>query len=145
MKNIIFAFFVLTASFGLTACEGNAQNAKAVTAANRVEVIDFHSTHRCMTCNNIEQKAKATLEKHFAKELQSGKLAFMTVNVDEQENATMAESFEAFGTALFVHLNKGGQSKKVDLTDFAFMNANSKGTAFEDGLTKQVREALQQL
>jgi hypothetical protein len=139
--------FAITLILSLSACSGNAQtNTEAATAkAAIVEVIDFHNTHRCMTCQTIEDKTKAALQKKFATAIAEGKLVFRTVNVDLEENYDIAAEFEAAGTALFVHTRKNGKSEKTDLTSFAFMNATSDNGKFESGLIEEVEKALQQL
>ena len=38
-------------------------------SVNKIEVIDFHSTHRCITCKAIESNTKLVLETNFEKEL----------------------------------------------------------------------------
>ena len=139
--------FAITLLLSFTACSSNAQtNAEAgAEQAAVVEVIDFHNTHRCMTCQTIESKAKAALQKKFPEAMEEGKLVFKTVNVDLEKNYDMAAEFEAAGTALFVHLVKGDESQKTDLTNFAFMNATSDNGKFEAGLIEKVDKALQQL
>lgn len=139
--------FAITLLLSFNACNSNAQNNTVAGAEQTavVEVIDFHSTHRCMTCQTIENKAKAALQEKFPEALEEGKLVFKTVNVDLEENYDIAAEFEAAGTALFVHTRKGGQSDKKDLTNFAFMNATSDDGKFEAGLIREVDQALQQL
>jgi phosphoribosylanthranilate isomerase len=108
----------------------DAQNAKktAISAANGLEVIQFHSEHRCKTCNNIESNTRETL-KGF-----SG-VSFSLINVDDAKNAKKAEQFEAAGTALYLYNAKTGRKK--DLTDFAFMNAGNK-EKFIEGLKREI-------
>ncbi|MCB9310440.1 MAG: hypothetical protein H6567_10320 [Lewinellaceae bacterium] len=112
----------------LTFC--NAQNIKETKtrdqSSSKIEVLDFHTTHRCVTCNAIEANTKYTLENYFAKELKSGKITFHVVNVDEVENEKLAEKFQASGTSLFLNIIKDGKEKQVDLTDFAFMYGKNK-------------------
>ena len=143
MKNLITNVLILLA-FGLGAFTANAQSEENSRASQKgiVQVIDFHSTHRCMTCNAIENKTKSTLNKFFKQELDGGRITFRTVNVDDEENAEIAEEFEAAGTALFLNVLKDGKSTKVDLTEFAFMNATNDDDSFEQGLKKEVQKAL---
>ncbi|MFN3316699.1 MAG: hypothetical protein ACK40K_07790, partial [Raineya sp.] len=60
MKNVMLSFAFLIALLVAN-----------TSFAQTVEVIDFHSTHRCKTCLAIEKSAKAVLEKEFASELKS--------------------------------------------------------------------------
>jgi len=107
-----------------------------------VYVYNFHSTHRCATCNTIERKTMETLDKHFAAEMKSGRIIRKSLNVDEKKNAKIAEKFEAFGTALWVYTTRNGKDSRQDLTDFAFMQARKSDTSFELGLKKAVADAL---
>jgi hypothetical protein len=114
-----------------TSCNSEAQNTKQTSTATsdaKIEVIQFHSEHRCMTCNKIESLTKETLKAY-------PNIPFSLVNVDDKKNEKKAEQFEATGTALFLYNPKTG--KKKDLTDFAFMNAGNK-EKFIEGLKKEI-------
>lgn len=118
MKSIlisVFATFVLlfVSSFG------NAQTKKTTVASTKanVEIIQFHSEHRCMTCNKIEELTRETLKSYPT-------IPFSLVNVDDKKNEKIAAQFEAAGTALFLYNPK--TKKKQDLSDMAFMNAGDK-------------------
>jgi hypothetical protein len=112
-----------------------AQASKPIPASNpeiKMEVIQFHSEHRCMTCNKIEVLTKETLTAY-------KDISFSLVNVDDPKNQKKAEQFEAAGTALFLYHPKTGRKK--DLTDFAFMNAGNKDK-FISGLRKELEAFL---
>lgn len=99
---------------------------------NRIEVIDFHTTHRCKTCLKIENNAKKLLQTSYKKQMKSGKISFSTINVDKRKNYKIAERYEAAGSALFINVVKNGKETHIDLTDWAFMNAyNDKKFAKE--------------
>jgi hypothetical protein len=128
-KNI----FLTLATFMLlfTAYSIHAQNTKkpsATSAPAKIEVVQFHSEHRCMTCNKIEELTKETLKSYPS-------IPFSLVNVDDKKNEKQVVQFEATGTALFLYNPKTG--KKKDLTDFAFMNAGNKDN-FVEGLKKEI-------
>ena len=132
MKNLsiaIFAFIALT----LTACNGNAQQNNTNTQTSTIEVIQFHSEHRCMTCLKIEKLTKATLLNNFKS------IPFRLVNIDDKNNSKITEQFEATGTALFLYNPKTG--KKKDLTDFAFMKSGDENK-FEAELKKYIEEFI---
>ncbi len=92
----------------------------AAPAKNRIEVIDFHSTHRCMTCNAIEDNTLYALKKYFPNEMKAGKITFESVNVDLKANKEKARKFQASGTSLFLNVIVDGKETIVDLTDIAF-------------------------
>lgn len=139
MTNLLILLLI-----GIGAFSANAQSENQYQASQKdvVQVIDFHSTHRCMTCNAIESKTASTLKKYFNKEMEDGLVTFQTVNVDDKDNYDLAEQFEAAGTSLFINIVKDGKSSKVDLTEFAFMNAVGDDDVFEMGLKKEVQKAL---
>ena len=118
---------ILAISLLFVSCKGKAQENQttATKTSNKIEVIDFYSTHRCVTCKAIEASAKYTVETYFANE---PKVVFKTVNVDDDANYKMAENFEATGTALFLNVIKNGKETHIDLTDFGF----SKGREQEE-------------
>ena len=134
---------VVIVSLVLFSCKGKIQTEKTVNekVANKIEVIDFHSTHRCMTCNAIESSTKFTLDTYFKNEVENNKITFQVVNVDLDENLKIAEKFEATGTALFLNVVKDGKEEQIDLTEFAFMNGNDQ-KVFSDELKVKLEEAL---
>ncbi|MGB5435671.1 MAG: nitrophenyl compound nitroreductase subunit ArsF family protein [Maribacter sp.] len=145
MKPINF-FAVLAMSLMLTSCYGQDKNKPSSLdgSISKIEVLDFHSTHRCMTCNAIEANTKYTLETYFAKELKDNKITFQVINVDEKENGNIAEKFEASGTSLFLNVIKNGKETKVNLTDFAFMNGLDQ-EAFSKELKAKINAELKTL
>lgn len=143
------AFKFLTAlaiSFILISC--NNQNKNKSTSidksVSKIEVFDFHSTHRCMTCNAIEANTKYTLNTYFAPELKEEKITFQVVNVDKKENEKIAEKFEATGTALFLNVIKNGKETQINLTNFAFMNGNNQ-EEFSKELKTKIETELKKL
>lgn len=133
----IFLILFLTVSFfALTACDNkNPQAGKVVSLKlnSNVEVIQFHSEHRCATCLKIEKLTKETLEKYFSE------ISFRLINVEDSANNEISEQFEAFGTSLYLYNKNTGQKKS--LTDFAFMNAHNE-EKYETELKKIIEEFL---
>jgi phosphoribosylanthranilate isomerase len=135
MKRNIIAALSLMLAFLFSSCNSEAQNtaqAYKTTAKAKVEVIQFHSEHRCETCLKIEEMTRETLKGYPS-------IPFSFVNVDDEKNEKKAEQFEAFGTALFLYNPKTGE--KLELTDFAFMNAHDKDK-FVKGLKKYIDDFL---
>ncbi len=136
----------LVVSLFLFSCTGKAQNKTAANQQkqNSIEVLDFHSTNRCMTCKAIEANTKYTLDTYFANELKTGKIIFKIINVDKKENEKVAEKFEASGTALFLNVINNGKENQIDLTNFAFMNGNDQ-KAFSSALKQTIANQLKDL
>jgi len=145
MKTIKF-LAIVTLVLTLMACNGQTKSkAQPIDqSVSKIEVFDFHSTHRCMTCNAIEANTKYTLDNYFPEELKSDKITFQVINVDEKENEKIAEKFEASGTALILNVIKNGTENKIDLTEFAFMNGNDQAE-FSKALKAKLDTALKTL
>jgi len=128
---------ILAISLLFVSCKGKAQENQttATNTTNKIEVIDFYGTHRCVTCKAIEASAKYTVETYFSNE---PKVVFKTVNVDDDANYKMAENFEATGTALFLNVIKDGKETHIDLTDFGF----SKGREQEE-FSKELKSKIE--
>jgi hypothetical protein len=108
---------------------------------NKIEVIDFHSTHRCITCNAIEKHAKLTLDTYFSEELKEGKITFQVVNVDDKNNYKLAEKFQAAGTSLFLNVIVNGEENQIDLTQFAFKYGKNE-VEFKKRLKSRIEKQL---
>lgn len=111
----VFATFMLLIVSNL----GNAQTKKTSVPSvkTKVEIIQFHSEHRCMTCNKIEELTRETMKSYPT-------IPFSLVNADDKKNKEIASQFEATGSSLFLY--NPTTKKKQDLTDMAFMNASDK-------------------
>lgn len=145
MKRTFFITALLI--FLLFSCKNDTKKNNKTTvdkSISKIEVIDFHSTHRCMTCNAIEENTKYTLKKYFLVELKDKKITFKTINVDEKANESIAEKFEATGTSLFLNVISKGKEKQVNLTDFAFMKGNDREN-FSVELKTKIEAALADL
>ncbi len=142
-KSIYLVFTILMVC--LFSCQPKKQNnpptAHEYSSKAAIEVVDFHVTHRCKTCHAIEENARQTLNQFFSKELENGTISFQVVNVDLPENSVLAEQFQAFGSSLYLRINKEDQSEIIDLTDFAFMNALND-YAFETGFKQKIETYL---
>ncbi len=140
--NVLAWVFILS----LTSCQGQ-DNSKVITTTDtsrKIEVIDFYGTHRCVTCEAIEANAKYTVDTYFQNEVNDGVIVFKTINVDEDKNYTVAEKFEATGTALFINVIKDGQEHHIDLTNFAFDKGRDQAV-FSTELRDKISEQLKTL
>ena len=143
---IIKCIAVLAIGSILAACNGQdkSKDQPLDNSVSKIEVLDFHATHRCMTCNAIEANTKYTLDTYFSKELNEDKITFQVINVDEKKNEKVAEKFKAAGTALILNVIKSGKETQIDLTDFAFMKGNDQ-EAFSKELKSKIDMELKTL
>ena len=141
---VILSIFAL--SILLVSCKEKPQENKTIAAntSNKIEVIDFYGTHRCVTCKAIEANAKYALDTYFEDEQKDGTIVFKTINVDDDKNYNIAEAFEAAGTSLFLNIIKDGKETHIDLTDFAFENGRDQDT-FSKELKTKINAELKKL
>jgi len=145
MKQItILSFFTLSLLF--ISCKEKPKESQSivVSSINKIEVIDFYGTHRCVTCKAIESSTKYTVDTYFADEQKNGTVVFKTVNVDDDKNYKIAENFEATGTALFLNVVKDGKETHIDLTDFGFSKGNDQ-EEFSKELKTKIETELKKL
>jgi thioredoxin-related protein len=111
--------------------------------ANHLEVFCFHGTRQCTTCKNMKANTKKTLDTHFKNQLNDSSITFQIIDVDLEENAVIAEKFEATGTALMLNKVVNGKDSIIDLSDFVFEKANDEAqfipelTAIINGLIQK--------
>lgn len=136
----------LTLLLSVFSCQGQNNTKKIITqdTISKIEVIDFYSTHRCVTCEAIEANTKYTIETYFKDAVKAGFLEFKAINVDLKEHYDIAEKFEASGTALFINVIKKGQEKHIDLTNFAFAKGRDK-ESFSSELKLKIEEQIKLL
>jgi hypothetical protein len=146
MSQKITILFALVINIILSSCQSPTEKKEQTIDAtiSKIEVLDFHSTHRCMTCNAIEEHTKFTLNNYFENEVKEGKITLRIINVDDEANAEIAEKFEASGTALMLNVINKGKETTLDLTEFAFMKGNDK-EAFSTELKAKIDTALKTL
>lgn len=145
MKNFKNVTLILISFFFLS-CNGKAQTSTSQTQAkqNTIEVLDFHTTNRCITCKAIEANTLYTLETYFAEELKNNKITFKVVNIDEDENLELAKKFKASGTSLFLNVIGSEKEKQIDLTAFAFTYGKKKDV-FAQKLKNKLDKQLEKL
>lgn len=142
MKRLSIQVSLLAALLLFALGNVSAQSTKAAAkTTTRVDVLDFHTDHRCATCIEIERLTKKLLNEQYAKELKEGKITFRLINADDKANAAIVQKYLAYGTTLIVSAVKNGKESHVDLTNFAFLNY-SKEDKFKAGLRKEMEAAL---
>ena len=147
MKLFIFKLFLMPALMFFAGCSGNAQSQKTPVAASgpdRIEVLDFHTTHRCKACLTIEQLTKELLTESYSSEMEKGLITFRLINADDESNEAIVNKYLAFGTTLIISTVNDGQETHLDLTSFAFMNVNNEAQ-FKAGLKEHLEDSLQKI
>ncbi|MFW5755454.1 MAG: nitrophenyl compound nitroreductase subunit ArsF family protein [Tangfeifania sp.] len=143
MKKLIslsVLFFIMFSFAGTKAMSATNDSPLAFSPNDeKVEVYYVHYTRRCATCNAVEDEAKKALERFFPEQMKNGTIIFLSVNFEEEGNDQLAEQLGASGQSLlFV---KG--DKKIDLTNYAFMNARTNSEKFHKRVKKTVESLME--
>jgi hypothetical protein len=108
--------------------------------ANQVNIVYFHRTQRCHSCQYSEAQTSATLEKYFADELASGKITFVSVDVQDENNVEIIEKYGAFGPQLFISvLERNGETIEEVQEFWDFIDDDD---GFSNLIIDKVNEAL---
>ena len=139
MKAIRLMFLLLMA-VSASACKAQtSQNQEFSGAAtDDLQVYYFHFTKRCATCNAVENEARMALEMFYADQLKEGNIAFISLNLEEDEGKKMADQLKVSGQTLL--LVKGDQM--VNLTNEGFMNARTKPDKYHEILKSNIDKLL---
>lgn len=147
MKNLIIISILATVLFSCTGNKSKETKSENESVAEQVmedvsntdlTVYYFHYTHRCATCNAVENVAKKAVETNFIEDFKSGKIAFESYNLDEPKGEVVAEKLGVNGQALLIV--KG--EEQIDLTNEGFTNARHNSEEFMKIVTDSVNKML---
>ena len=108
--------------------------------ADRVEVVYFHRTQRCSTCIHAEELTRYTLETYFADELDSGKLTFQSIDLQNSNNAAIVNKYGAYGSQLFINTVRDDADHIEQATDLYPLVY--KDEAFVKSLKSKIEQSL---
>lgn len=150
-KNIVSSLLLFT--LALTGCSSqvdskdtksketasNSQNTEEVAETDKIEIIDFHSTRRCFSCQTIEKFTQSTLEEFFQPELRDGKITFQSINVEEPQNQAIVQKYQARGSSLFINSIIDGKDNLLEDTQVWRLVQN------EQAYKKYLKEKIENL
>jgi hypothetical protein len=112
-------------------------NQAAIDPDNQIVVYYFHGTRRCKTCRTIEANAEEVVRSGFAKELESGSLAWKVVNYDEPENEHFIKEFGLVSASLVVVETDGDEPVRFEVLQKAWSLVRDKS-----GFDRYVRQSI---
>ena len=105
---------------------------KPVVKAEKASLVYFHFTRRCATCIAISSNSNEVIAAY------TGKASFVEYNLDEDEGKEMGKKLNVGEQALLLLYG----DNEIDLTEEAFLNANSNPDKFKQILTEKLDEVL---
>ena len=114
------------------------------TPKSNVVAYYFHGNFRCFNCYRIEQYSKEAIGQYFKDELNSGKLVFKIINIEEKGNEHFIKDYQLYTKSLVISLVKDGKEVKFDnLTKvWEFLWDRQK---FHDYVKEEVTKYLKEL
>ena len=138
MKNLITFFLLTILSLsllnGCNSANSESTSLKEINETSNVKVYYFHFTHRCATCNAVEDVTKSALNEFYPTQVKSGLITFQSLNLEEKSGEALAKKLKVEGqTLLFVKGNS-----QINLTDDAFLNARSNPDKFKSKIKEKL-------
>jgi len=125
MRKLFILFTVVAIS--ILGCS-QAQTSKVNPGSDQVKVLVyyFHGTHRCPGCIGGENATVKALYELYKDKMDDGIIRFASVNIDEQQNKTLAEKYQISWSSLLIVKQFKGKEEKVDLTEQSFAYGKSE-------------------
>ncbi len=108
---------------------------------DKVEVIYFHLTRRCVTCQAVENVARDAVKELYPAEVEKGTVVFKTLNIEDKSSEADANRVKATGQCLLI---VSGDTR-IDLTSEGFMNARNSPEKLREEIKKAVDPLLKAL
>lgn len=96
---------------------------------SEIQVLYFHGTNRCATCNAVETVTRIAL-----KDFYEDKVEFKSINRELEINKKLVRKYKIINSTLIVVHN----DKVENITNYAFMNARSN----PDKLKQKIKETI---
>ena len=83
----------------------------------RVEVFHFHGHNQCFSCKTVGAFAEKTVNTYYKDLVDSGKMAFASINTELPENRELVIKYGATGSSLWIGTYINGEFHKEENTN----------------------------
>lgn len=80
----------------------------------KIEIYHFHGTNQCFSCRTVGAFAEKTVNTYYKDILDSGKMAFASINAELPENRDLAIKYGATGSSLWIGTYIRGELHKEE-------------------------------
>ena len=133
---LLLNVILISLSYSCNAQSDKGEVSESYLKSDAVEVYYFHFTQRCVTCQAIEDETKKAIDELYSEALDKEKIAFIALNLEEEDGKKMAEKLNISGQTLLVV--KDG--KQVNLTNDGFLYARTNPEKLREALQKAIGE-----
>jgi len=92
----------------------------------KVIVYSFYGNSRCSTCREIEQYTKETVEQNFSSGTYAGRVAFISVNFEENSNKHFVKDYQLVSASVILQSEKDGKPGKWENLDQVWTTVDNK-------------------
>jgi hypothetical protein len=139
MKKVIGLLFIVILNAGFMSCSEGQAKQDSTTSTAKLEVLYFHGTYRCETCNAVENNTEKFIIEDYKKQLSEGIIKFGAYNLDDKENKALVEKYQiSFSTLLLVK----SDGTVTDFTNTAFQYAHTDPEKYAELLKTEIDKQL---
>ena len=111
------------------------------TESRQLVVYYFMTTYRCPSCHFIEETTRKAIDESFAKEIQSGRMVFKMVNIEEKGNEHFVDDYKLYTKS--VVLSNLKDSKETSWKNLEKVwNLIGKEDQFKEYIVTEVKSLL---
>lgn len=133
IKLLFIAVLALSMNSSYSAQTNEKENSTQVAKAGKVEVLYFHYTRRCVTCNAVESVTKEAIA-----EMYGDKVSFAEYNLEEMDGEIKGKELEVSGQTLLIVAD----NTKINITNEGFLNARSNPEKLKQIIKKHIDPLL---
>ena len=101
----------------------------------------FHRTQRCPTCLKIEDLIGQVVQEVYAREIESGRMVYQVINVDEPGNDSFVREYKLISSSLVAaRYDKGIRAGWKSLDDVWLLTGDP--AKFRDYVTREIKMML---
>lgn len=144
MKKVLFILIGVLAIIAFIAFSPKADSVSeevTINTGDKVEVLYFHFSRRCVTCLAVENKTQEAISTLYPEEYNKGLITFASVNLEDEKSKPLAERAKVTGQALVI---MSGEVRK-DLTAEGFMYANTNYEKFKSEIKKTMDPLVEEI
>jgi hypothetical protein len=127
-----------TALFAFRSGSPDTEEKVVFASGEKVEVLYFHLTRRCVTCQAVETVSSDAVHELYAEEIKEGKVVFRSLNIEDKATEGDAGRAKATGQCLLVISG----DTRIDLTSEGFMYARNKPEKLREEIKKAIDPLL---
>ena len=105
-----------------------------------VELVYFHRTRRCYSCQYAGDMTEHIVETYFNDELANGKLHFEMLDVQNSANAEMVNKYRTYGSSMYINVVTDGKDHIKAITNIWYQIGNDD--KFTDIVKTEIETAL---